>query len=138
MLHSNTIYRLRQHGHRLTPQRLTILRVIEDNDGHLSAGEIYNRARELLPGLTEPTVYRTLDFLTQHGLALVTHIGDGRLLYESAAHNHHHLICRDCGAEMEIPAAMLEPLRETIHAQTGFVVECSHITFLGHCPGCAQ
>ena len=72
---------LRKHGYRLTPQRLAILQILEETHGHLSAAEIYQFAADRLPGLTEATVYRSLDFLVGHGLALVAHIGSGRMVY---------------------------------------------------------
>jgi len=137
-IHEQLIKQLRAQGYRLTPQRLAILNILDENGGHLSALEIYQRANQRLPGLTETTVYRTLDFLTRQGLALVAHIGDGRLVYESAAHNHHHLICRECGQTVEIGTDLLETLYTRFNEQTGFVIDCSHMTFFGLCPECAK
>lgn len=130
------IERLRAQGHRLTPQRLAILQVLEEHGGHLTPLEIYERARARIPGLTETTVYRTLEFLARNGLALVAHIGDGRLVYESAGHNHHHLICRECGYSVEISHELLEELYAQFKERTGFRIDCSHVTFFGLCPGC--
>jgi Fe2+ or Zn2+ uptake regulation protein len=129
---------LRKKGYRLTPQRLIILKTLQEAGGHLTAQEIFERAAGRMPGLTEPTVYRTLEFLTRNGLALVAYIGDGRLVYETAAHNHHHLICRDCGHSVEVSHAQLTALFETFHEQTGFIIDGGHVTFFGTCPGCQQ
>lgn len=128
---------LRRRGFRLTPQRLAILQIIEEDGGHLSPVTIYERAAQRMPGLTEATVYRTLDFLARNGLALVAHVGDGRLVYETAAHNHHHLICRDCHGSVEIPHEQLNALYEHFREQTGFVIDVCHVTFFGRCPSCA-
>jgi Fur family transcriptional regulator, ferric uptake regulator len=128
---------LREKGHRLTPQRLVILQILEENDGHLAPAEIIARASQRMPGLTEATVYRTLDFLARNGLALVAHIGDGRLVYESAAHNHHHLICRACGHAVEIEADLLDSLYSQFQERTGYRIDCCHVTFFGLCPACA-
>jgi Fur family transcriptional regulator, ferric uptake regulator len=139
MLTSQAIVtKLRAKGHRLTPQRLAILQIIEDDGGHLTPAEIFARASQRMPGLTEATVYRTLDFLARHGLALVAHIGDGRLVYESTAHNHHHLICRACGHSVEIEHDLLEKLYGQFAERTGFQVDCCHVTFFGLCPGCIE
>jgi Fe2+ or Zn2+ uptake regulation protein len=129
---------LRKEGYRLTPQRLAILQVIQEHGGHLTPIEIYEEALKRLPGITEATVYRTLDFLTHHGLALVAHVGEGRLVYESASHNHHHLICRACGETIEIEHELLDSLYEQFRERTGFQIDCSHMTFFGLCPGCAK
>lgn len=135
--HHAAIELLRQRGFRLTPQRLAILQIIEEDGGHLAPVTIYERAVKRLPGLTEATVYRTLDFLASNGLALVAHVGDGRLVYETAAHNHHHLICRGCGETVELEHDLLEALFETFHRRTGFEIDMCHVTFFGHCPECS-
>jgi Fe2+ or Zn2+ uptake regulation protein len=61
--------KLRARGYRMTPQRLAILHVLHHSGGHLSPAEVYERAHAQLPGLTESTVYRTLEFLAENGLA---------------------------------------------------------------------
>lgn len=129
---------LRSKGYRMTPQRLAILAILEENDGHLSPSEIFSRAAVRVPGITEATVYRTLDFLGSQGLALVAHIGDGRLVYEAAGHKHHHLICRTCGHTVEIQHDLLESLYENFRERTGYQIDCSHVTFFGLCPICAR
>jgi Fur family transcriptional regulator, ferric uptake regulator len=132
------VQNLRERGYRLTPQRLAILQLLEESSGHLAPTEIYEQAVRRMPGLTEATVYRTLDFLARHGLALVAHVGEGRLVYESARHNHHHLICRDCGEIVEIEHDLLEALAAKFRERTGFTIDVCHVTFFGHCPGCAE
>ena len=128
--------RLRKLGYRLTPQRLVVLQVLEDTPRHLNAAEIYQQASKRLPGVNEATIYRTLDFLVGHGLALAAHIGSGRIVYESTAHEHHHLICRRCGQTTEIDHSELAPLFEHFEQTTGFHIDSSHVTFFGLCPHC--
>lgn len=132
------LHDLREHGHRLTPQRLAIMQILAEEGRHLSPAEIYQRAVQRLPGLTEATVYRTLDFLARNGLVLVAHIGDGRLVYEVAGHNHHHLICHECGGTVEIEHELLESLYDRLRDQTGFQIDHWHVTFFGLCPRCAK
>jgi Fe2+ or Zn2+ uptake regulation protein len=132
------VRKLREKGHRLTPQRLAILQILEDDGGHFSPAEIYALASQRMPGLTEATVYRTLDFLSQNGLALVAHVGDGRLVYESAAHSHHHLICRKCGHTVDIESGLLDTLYAQFQEHTGYQIDCSHVTFFGLCPECIE
>ena len=129
---------LRKQGYRLTPQRLLILQILEDQGGHLSPTEIFEKATQRMPGMTEATVYRALEFLAHKGLAMVAHVGNGRLVYETTAHNHHHLICRTCGRSIEIEHDLLAAVYEQFHERTGFQIDCSHVTFFGLCPGCAQ
>jgi Fur family transcriptional regulator, ferric uptake regulator len=127
---------LRAKGFRLTPQRLTILEVLSKSNCHLTPSEIFERASQTLPGLTEPTVYRTLSFLAENDLVLVAHIGNGQLVYEYAGHKHHHLICRDCQQMLDIDHTVLSELYQKIEQLTGFKIDSLHVTFFGLCPDC--
>lgn len=132
----HTLAHLRSRGFRLTPQRLAILRILKESGDHLTPLEVYDQAREILPGLTEATVYRTLNFLTQQGLAWAAHVGSGQLVYEVAERHHHHLICRTCSKTIEIDHATLEPLYEQFQKITGYQIDSIHTTFFGLCPDC--
>ena len=129
-------HQLRQRGFRLTPQRYAILNVLLEAEGHLSPTEVYQRASEQLPGLTEPTVYRTLSFLAEQGLVMPAHMGSGQLVYETSEHVHHHLICRSCGGSIEIAHDALQELYDQLFVSTGFRADSSHVTLFGLCPEC--
>lgn len=127
---------LRARGYRMTPQRLAILHVLQHAGTHLSPSQIYRQAKRDLPGLTEPTVYRTLEFLAANGLARAAHAGNGHLMYEIAGEEHHHIICRLCGGEVEVEHSLLETLYRKLESTTGYLRIDSHMTFFGVCPGC--
>ena len=127
---------LRASGYRMTPQRMAILHVLHQAQGHLSPTEVYERASQDIPGLTEPTVYRTLEFLSENGLVRFTHTGSGHLAYEIAREDHHHLVCRKCGVELQIEHAVLEKLYAALETSSGYRFIDSHITFFGLCPDC--
>ena len=127
---------LREQGYRLTPQRLAILEVLKQADGHLSPTEIFNQVVQEIPGLTEATVYRTLNFLAEQGLVLVAHLGRGQLVYEFAEHDHHHLVCRNCGEMQEIDHRQLKQLYDNFLDDTGYQIDTIHATFFGFCSEC--
>ena len=127
---------LRARGYRMTSQRLAILHVLYHAGTHLSPSEVYRQAKQELPGLTEPTVYRTLEFLAENGLARAAHTGNGHLTYEIAGEEHHHIVCRLCGNEMEVEHSLLETLYHTLESTTGYLRIDRHMTFFGICPGC--
>jgi Fe2+ or Zn2+ uptake regulation protein len=127
---------LRSRGFRLTPQRIAILNILEHADCHLSAIQIYECARQSHPGITEATIYRTLSFLVEQGLALAAHLGGGQLVYENALRQHHHLICRSCSCSCEIDHELLDELYHQFQEKTGYQVDATHLTFFGLCPAC--
>jgi Fe2+ or Zn2+ uptake regulation protein len=100
--------------------------------------EVFQRAQAIMPGLTEATVYRTLNFLAGQGLAMAAHIGNGQLVYEIAGHDHHHLICRDCGHTHEIEHHALQTLYDQFQSTTGYHIDSVHVTFFGLCPDCQE
>ena len=127
---------LRAHGFRMTSQRLAILHALRHAGTHLSPREVYKRAKQDLPGLTAPTVYRTLEFLARNGLARPSQTGNGHLMYEIAGNDHHHLICRVCRDEIEVEHSLLEQLYQKLESTSGYVRIDSHMTFFGVCPAC--
>jgi len=127
---------LRARGFRMTSQRLAILHVLRHEGTHLSPAEIYKQARRQLPGLTEPTVYRTLEFLAENGLVRPSHSGNGHLTYQIAGEDHHHVVCRVCGSEIEVQHALLEALYRKLESTSRYLRIDSHVTFFGVCPQC--
>ena len=123
---------LRARGFRMTSQRLAILHTLRHAGTHLSPREVYRQAKQELPGLTEPTVYRTLEFLAENGFARPSQTGNGHFVYEIAGNDHHHIVCRICGDEMQVEHTLLEQLYQKLESTSGFV----RMTFFGVCPGC--
>jgi len=124
---------LRARGYRMTSQRLAILQALHDG-GHLSPAQIYERVQQ--SGMTEATVYRTLEFLARNDILLVADRGNGHLAYELSSESHHHIICRTCGAQMEIDPALLAYAIGQMESKTGYRLNAGHLTFFGLCPEC--
>jgi len=128
----------RQKGFRVTSQRMAILHVLRHAGGHLTPRQIHRLSRLEVPGLTEPTVYRTLDFLARNGFAAAARTSKGRLVYELAGHGHHHLTCRNCGRTLEIPAGSLRRMYRQIESDTGYRLDDNHLSLMGLCPQCRE
>lgn len=120
----------------MTPQRMAILHVLHHSGEHLSPVEVYERASRDMPGLTEATVYRTLEFLVGNGLVHTASTQSGHHAYQISQGDHHHLVCRACGAEIEIDHALLAQVYERLAATTQYRSIDSHVTFFGLCPEC--
>ena len=129
---------LRSRGYRLTPQRIAILRYLHDTPGHFSPAEIYDHVRQTTAGVTEATVYRTLEFLAQNDMIRPALSSNGHLVYEMAGHAHHHVICRSCGASVEVDHALLQKLYKQLESASGYQLTSGHLTFFGLCPACQK
>jgi len=115
---------------------MAILHVLHHEGIHLSPAEVYKKARKEVPGLTEPTVYRTLEFLADIALVRPSYTANGHLTYEIAGNDHHHMVCRNCGAEIEVEHTLLESLYRILETTSGYRSIDSHVTFFGVCPKC--
>lgn len=129
---------LRAKGYRMTLQRMTILHILHHSGKHLSPAEIYQKAIKDVPSLTEPTVYRTLEFLVKNELVHASHSASGHLSYQIVGESHDHIVCRKCGREIEVDHVLLENLYRKLESTSGFVRINSHVTFFGICPKCQK
>lgn len=127
---------LRARGYRMTPQRHAILHVLCHSSKHLSPTQVYEKAIKEVPDLTEPTVYRTLEFLAQNNFVRPAHMGSGHLVYEIARHEHHHLVCRACGKEIEVDHNLIKSMYQKLEFTSGYKLIDSHVTFFGLCSNC--
>jgi Fur family ferric uptake transcriptional regulator len=127
--------RLRRAGQRVTPQRLLILGAFRPGE-HLAADEVFARVERTLPAVNRSTVYRTLELFRDLGLVSETDLGGGVRQFELLDGRHHHLICRGCGAMLELDDELVRPLRETVHARYGFAAGIDHLALFGRCAAC--
>lgn len=128
---------LKNLGYRLTPQRLMILAALEEGEGHLSIDDIRQRIESRYPRVDFSTIYRNLELLKKLSLVTETDLGEGRVQYHLAEKgHHHHLICRQCGATIELGEEPFLPVREAILRDHGFRAELSHFAVFGRCRRC--
>ena len=131
------ISKLSKRGYRLTPQRMMILSAIENSDDHISAEEIYAQVVAKYPRVNISTVYRTLELLKRLGLVTETDLGGGRVRYHSVEKgHHHHLVCRQCGAIIDLDEALLSPLKSALLQEYKFSADLRHLAIFGRCANC--
>ena len=136
---SGIINRLSEKGYRLTPQRLMILSAIEGSYEHISAEEIYAQVAAKYPHVNISTVYRTLELLKRLGMVYEINLGEGRIRYHSeGSGHHHHLICQNCGAVIDIEESTLASLRDTLLLDYNFRAELRHVAIFGICQDCRR
>ena len=131
--------KLSKQGYRLTPQRLMVLSAIENSDSHISAEEIYVQVVAKYPNVNISTVYRTMELLKRLGLVTETDLGEGRVRYHSAEKgHHHHLVCRECGAIIDLDESLLATLRGALLREYKFNADLRHLAILGRCVNCGR
>lgn len=125
-------------GLRPTRQRRAVLDVLETFADFRSAQDIHEllAARGDKVGLA--TVYRTLQALADHDVVDSLRNEDGESIYRRCSKtHHHHLVCRDCGATVEVEGPAVEQWTQAIADQHGFT-EISHtLELFGRCPACS-
>ena len=137
--HQDIVAKLSQQGYRLTPQRLMILEAIDSSDHHISAEEIYAQIVTKYPSVNISTVYRTLELLKRLGLVTETDLGEGRVRYHPVEKgHHHHLVCRECGALIDLDESLLSPLRSALLREYQFDADLRHLAIRGRCVSCGK
>jgi len=87
---------LKEHGLRLTHQRVVILSELLSDGGHPSAEDIYERAVKRLPTISLDTVYRTIACFENYGIVKRVQVLDDKGRFDSNLDIHHHLVCKRC------------------------------------------
>ena len=117
--------RLRESGHRLTPQRELVLAAVETL-GHATPDEIYAEVRTHSAAINLSTVYRTLELLDELGLIHHAHLTDRAPTYHSTTgHEHSHLVCRQCRRVISVDRTDMEAALGPLAARHGFVPDYS-------------
>ncbi len=121
---------------RMTPQRAGILRLLEGNKSHPSAGDIYRRIHKKFPGLSFATVYNTLQSLIALGELAEIRIDPRRSRFDPATTAHSHLMCVECGSIADLKAPPQPPLPK--ERPSGYRILRCNIEFYGVCPACGK
>lgn len=129
---------LRDRGLRVTPQRARVWQVLAESGAHLSAEEIWERARGALAVMELSTVYRALEALREAGLVVESRLPEGPALFEAHAGSHPHLVCERCGEISHLEPEVSRELLAVLAARSGgFEVRELHVVAGGLCPECA-
>lgn len=129
---------LREAGLRVTRPRMAVLASLAD-DAHVSAEELCANVRTSLPGTSMQTVYNVLGDLTTAGLLRRVEPPGSSARYERrVGDNHHHLVCRRCGAIEDVDCTVGQAPCLTASDAHGYIIDEAEVTFRGVCPSCAR
>jgi Fe2+ or Zn2+ uptake regulation protein len=122
----------------LTKQRQSVLRVIRGTDKHLTANEVFEDARRLLPGISFATVYNSLRYLKEKGLIGEIRFGKDAKLYDRKLTRHDHAICDSCGKLVDLEVPIPDGLLEEAAGLSKFKAASIELTLRGQCPECCK
>jgi Fe2+ or Zn2+ uptake regulation protein len=120
----------------LTRQREVVLQVICDEPEHLTANEVFDKAKQLLPGISFATVYNSLRFLKEAGHIAEISFGSGASRFDSMTSRHDHAICTKCGKLVDMEIELPEEIVNFAAEFSKFKLESIELTLRGLCPEC--
>ena len=128
---------LRAAALRVTRPRLAVLGAVHEHP-HSDTDAILAAARSRLGAVSHQAVYDVLRVLSEAGLVRRIQPPGSLARYEArVGDNHHHLVCRECGAIVDVDCAVGEAPCLTPSDDHGFAVEEAEVVYHGLCPDCA-
>ncbi|MEU8894904.1 Fur family transcriptional regulator [Nocardia sp. NPDC048505] len=128
---------LRAAGLRVTAPRLAVLNVVH-NQPHADTDSILGLVRESLGAVSHQAVYDVLRALTAAKLLRRIQPMGSVARYETrVGDNHHHVVCRSCGAIADVDCAVGDAPCLTASDNNGFVLDEAEVIYWGVCPDCA-
>jgi Fur family transcriptional regulator, stress-responsive regulator len=127
---------LRGAGLRVTAARVALLETVREGD-HLGVEAIATQVRARLGHISLQAVYEALHALTAAGLiARIETPGSPARFEGRIGDNHHHLVCRSCGAVADVDCAVGHAPCLTASDEHGFTIDEAQVIFWGLCPTC--
>ena len=135
---STYLERLRPAGGKRSSKRDLIVNVFLRQEGHLSADDLVEIMRHDNHKISRATVYRTLQWMVEAGIARKVDFGEGRFRFEHSYRHprHFHLICKTCNQSSEFLSSDIEGFVEEIAAERGFSARQSVLQIYGTCEEC--
>jgi len=131
---------LQKVGAKHSHQRDVILEEFLKQRAHLSAEDLYQKARQCDPRIGFSTVFRTLKLLKESGIAREVVLADGISRFEqNYKHPHHdHLICTACNKTVEFFVSEIEELQERVAKKYHFKMRHHVMVLYGLCRDCLK
>ncbi|MEV5494087.1 Fur family transcriptional regulator [Nonomuraea fuscirosea] len=132
-----TAEELRGAGLRITAARVALLDTVREGD-HLGVEAIADGVRERVGHVSLQAVYEALHALTAAGLVRRIEPAGSPARYEGrVGDNHHHIVCRSCGAVADVDCAVGHAPCLSASDEHGFVIDEAEVIYWGLCPACS-
>ncbi len=121
---------------RVTRPRMAVLTAVHEHP-HADTGSIIELVRSDLGDVSHQAVYDVLRALTDaHLLRRIQPTGSVARYEPQAGDNHHHIVCRSCGAIADVECAVGEAPCLAASHDHGFAIDEAEVTYWGICPNC--
>jgi Fur family peroxide stress response transcriptional regulator len=131
------IQKLRDNGHKITPQRLAIVKILAKSEGHPSVEMIHDRIRKEFPTMSLATVYRNIVLIKSFGEVLELGFPDGSNRYDGNTPTPHpHVICIKCKKIVDPDLHSLQDMTREVATETNFKILNHRLDFFGICADC--
>lgn len=131
---------LREHGYKVTPQRLAVYEALADETWHPNAEMLFHKLQPRFPAMSFATVYKTVEILESIHVIQILNTGEESFRYDADTSEHYHLRCLQCGAVTD--AHMSEDVRRLLTNEveqlSGYEISQRQFYFFGTCPNCRQ
>jgi Fur family peroxide stress response transcriptional regulator len=127
---------LRDHGMKVTPQRIAIYDILMNTTEHPSAEVIYKKLAPVYPTMSLATVYKSLDVFKKAGLVQEINVGESSFRYDANISSHPHIICTTCHKVDDVEEAIFSDLVDKVNSFTNYSIHRQQLYFYGLCPQC--
>jgi len=133
------VTKLKARGHRVTPQRLAVLRLLTQSHGHPSVEDIFEQVKVNFPTTSLATVYKTIAVMKELGEVLELEFSTGHNRYDGLKpYPHPHLICVKCKRIVDPQLSSLTDLTQELVSDSGYTILGHRLDFFGICPECRE
>lgn len=131
------IQKLRDNGHKITPQRLAIVKILAKSKTHPSVEDIYDQIKKDFPTMSLATVYRNIVLIKSLGEVLELGFPDGSNRYDgNKPFPHPHVICIKCKTIVDPDLDSLDNMKKEVAVETDFKILNHRLDFFGICSTC--
>ena len=131
------IKKLREKDHKLTPQRLAVIKILARSEGHPSIVKIYEQLQDDFPTMSLATVYRNVILIKSLGEVLELGFADASNRYDgNKPYPHPHVICIRCDKIIDPDLVGLTDMAKEVADETGFEILTHRLDFFGICSNC--
>ena len=125
-------------GIRMTRQRRVIMEILQENNTHPAADDIYEMVRRRLPRISLGTVYRNLEILSACGMIHKLELSGSQRRFDGDLENHYHVRCVQCDRVDDVAVKPTDVFEETLRDLSDYEIMGHHLEFLGVCPECKK